>query len=303
LFQKKSEEPFATCGSLACDARSAVHSEDTHGSRQSSGAQRKVAIEARIACELSVKVALEFGLLDAQKGPLRKASSIEWDFQFMIQSIVMKIAAPYLLLLASTVATVPAATILSVGGPNVNNPLGIFPASTVAFSFTVGQAYSNVSISADLIGSFIGTAYLTTQIGPTTTIANQIAASSFTSAGGFLGVLQPVLQNISINPGTYFLVLSTAQANPPQGLQETNSPVTTADVEASTNGALLSSSTGAAFAPSDTFSVVNPGAGAYAPQFNITGTSTTPEPATWFLLSSALALLRFHRHRTREVNL
>src|SRR5712692_2522479 len=71
------------------------------------------------------------------------------------------------------------ATVISVTGPAANNPIGIFPDQSIAVSFTIGTSYSGVTISADLIGSFSGTAYLTDQIGPGTTAANQIASASF----------------------------------------------------------------------------------------------------------------------------
>jgi len=160
-------------------------------------------------------------------------------------------------------------TVLSVTGPPVNNGTGIFPTNPLAFSFTVGQSYSNVTISADLVGTFSGTAYLMSQIGVGTTTANQIATGSFTSAGAPFGTLQTVLQNISLVPGTYFLVLSTSQSTLPQGLQETNSPVIVSDVGASTNGTVWYSSTPAAYVPASNFGIANGGGGAYAPEFTV----------------------------------
>jgi uncharacterized protein (TIGR03437 family) len=178
-----------------------------------------------------------------------------------------------ILFLAITATSLSAGTILSVTGPPVKNPIGIFPFSAVAFSFTVGESYSDVSIGVDLIGSFSGSAYLTTQIGYGTIAANQIATSSFTSAGASSGTVQTVLQNISIGPGTYFLVLSSTQDTPPQGLEETNSPVTVNDPGASTNGRLWFAESPADYAPASDFGLASGGGGAFAPQFTISSNS------------------------------
>jgi len=197
----------------------------------------------------------------------------------------MKFAATLLLL---AVTNLSASTILSVTGGTAASDPGIFPNQTVAFSFIVGQSYTNVSISPDLIGSFTGTVYLTNQIGAGTTLANEIATGSFTSTGGF----DTVLQNVSFGPGTYFLVFTSAQDTPPQGLVTANGPTTVADVGASAPFGLDVSSTGNAFAPSDVFTLFNtPGQSNGTPLFTITGTSAAPEPATWTLVGAAFASL------------
>jgi len=144
----------------------------------------------------------------------------------------MKLALTFVLLMLTS-TTVSAAVILWATGP-ATNATGIFPFNELAFSFTVGRSDTNVAISPDLIGSFSGTPYLMSQIGPGTTVANQIATGPFTSASGFLGAFQTVFQTVTVpGPGTYFVVLSTAQSTPPQGLNETNSPMVVADTGAS----------------------------------------------------------------------
>ena len=166
--------------------------------------------------------------------------------------------------------------ILSVTGPPVNNSLGIFPSNPIAISFTVEQSYSNVTVSADLIGSFSGTAYLMNQIGPGTSVTNQIATGLFTSTDLGSGTVQAVLTNVAIpGPGTYYIVLSTAQTNPPQGLQETNSPVVVA-VAGVSYDALFGVAGGGgvgAYAPAASFTQQSNQFGvAYAPEFTVTGT-------------------------------
>ena len=186
-----------------------------------------------------------------------------------------------------TMSTPASATvIMSVTGPIADNSAGIFSDQTLAFSFSVGQPYSNVEISPDLIGNFGGTAYLMTQIGVGTTVADQIATSSFTSSDVSFGTFQAVFRDVTIGAGTYFVVLSTSELNPLQGLGETNSPAVVADFGASTDGILYGTPYGSSsggYAPARTFSIVSGGAGPYAPEFIVTGDAAVPEPATWTL--------------------
>jgi uncharacterized protein (TIGR03437 family) len=173
---------------------------------------------------------------------------------------------------------VTATTILSVSGPTSGYVTpGLFPSTTLAFPFTVGQAYTGVSISVALTGTFSGTAYLTTQIGPSATASSQIATAPYSSSGP--NAFQVVLQGISLSPGTYYVVLSTSQYTPPQGLATTISPVTTADYGASTPYGFYASASGNAFAPSDSFTLValtDPGKVGGTPLMNITGTVSPP---------------------------
>jgi hypothetical protein len=189
----------------------------------------------------------------------------------------MKHAAVLLLLaIASTSLSAGPITILSVTGGTPGIAPGIFPIQTLGISFTVGQPYSAVSITPDLLGSFSGTAYLTTQIGPGTTVADQIASHAFTSTGGF----QTVLQNVSIGPGTYFLVLSTAQNTPPQGWATSTSPVTIAATGASTPFGTYVSFDENAYAPSDSFGFFPSINGSITtPEFIIAGTLQTQQTA------------------------
>lgn len=165
--------------------------------------------------------------------------------------------------------------ILSVSGPAANNALGIFPTDAIAVSFTVGQSYSNVTISADLIGNFTGTVYLTNQIGPrTTAAANEIAAAIFTSSNPgitLVGTLQPVLTGVTLQPGTYYLVFTGAQVSGfAQGIQNTLSPTITADVGASQDGFVYYTNSPSGYIPADSFLKAGPGTGVL--EYAVTGT-------------------------------
>jgi hypothetical protein len=216
----------------------------------------------------------------------------------------MKFATILLLAMNSTILSAGPITILSVTGGTPAVPFGLYNLQTLAISFTTGQAYSNVSISADVFGSFSGSAYLMTQIGVGTTVADEIASSPFTSTGlAFL----TVLQNVSIGPGTYFLVLGNPQPVNGSGWQTGEANVmTVADVGASTPFGVYSSFTDNAFAPSDSFVFESlPGTSTVGgtPYFTILGTASgtaSPEPATWTLLGIAFVSLLFCRQRPAQ---
>lgn len=170
-------------------------------------------------------------------------------------------------------------TIISVTGPSGPSGFGgtgIFSTQWVAVSFTVGQPYVDVTISADLIGNFGGTAYLMTSVGPGTTIAEEVASGPFISTlpAGVWSGMQPVLQDVSLpHSGTYIVVLSTTEFNPPQGLALTDLPTIVADVGAS-NGPFLTTlrppgTTGVTYPPAASF-FNNPTG--FVGEFEVTGT-------------------------------
>ncbi len=184
----------------------------------------------------------------------------------------------------SSAATFQAAvgtTIISVSGPAANNAPGIFPTDAIGVSFTVGQSYSNVTISADLIGNFTGTVYLTNQIGPgTTAAANEIAVATFTSSNPgntLVGTLQPVMTGVTLQPGTYYLVFTGAQVSGfAQGIQNTLSPTITADVGASQDGFLYYTDSPSGYVPTDSFLKGGPGSGVL--EYSVTTGRQGPGP-------------------------
>jgi hypothetical protein len=140
----------------------------------------------------------------------------------------------FALLLGTGVAPARAqTTIISVSGPEFGGGLGIFPSQSVAFSFTVSQPYVAVTINAKLAGVFTGTAFLMRSIGPDTTVADEVARATFTSAAQYPEVrwlVQPVLQNVTLpESGQYIVVLSSLEQNLPQGLSTTRQPTVVAD--------------------------------------------------------------------------
>jgi hypothetical protein len=88
--------------------------------------------------------------------------------------------------------------------------LGVSCVSQVLMaSWTSSFSFNNVSIFGEVSGdpTSIMTAYLTTQIGPGTTVADQIASAILTPpSADTTGVL--LLSGLNLGPGTYYLVLS-----------------------------------------------------------------------------------------------
>ncbi len=207
----------------------------------------------------------------------------------------MKLAATiFLLAVGST--SLSADTILSVIGPTYIAFPAIISGQAVAIPFTVGQSYFDVSLSPDLINSFSGSAYLTSQIGVGTTLADQLATNSFTSTDSGSGSFRTVLQGVSITPGTYFLVLSTTEADSPGGWGGTISPTTVAAPGVSTPLGYYVSQTNGAYAPADIFDTSDSG---LAPEIVISGNST-PEPGTWVFFVTAFGLFFLGRNLKRH---
>jgi hypothetical protein len=183
---------------------------------------------------------------------------------------------------AATFQATVGTTIISVSGPAANNAPGIFSTAVVAFSFTVGQFYSNVTISADLIGNFTGTVYLTNKIGPgTTAAANQIAAATFTSSNPgitLVGTLQPVMTGVTLQPGTYYVVFIAANPSGAfaQGIQNTLSPTIAADVGASQDGFIYFTESPSGYVPANSFFKGGPGSGVL--EYAVTTGSQGPGP-------------------------
>lgn len=128
--------------------------------------------------------------------------------------------------------TAHAATIVSVSGPvNFTGSVGSNQAQTAGWSTT--QAYSNLTISA-LIEGPVGdtfTAYLTTSIGPGTTVADEVTNVTLNFPGFNPGALTPILTGLDLAGGTYYLTLFNA-ATTSGGWSSTETPAIVTDTGA-----------------------------------------------------------------------
>jgi len=109
-------------------------------------------------------------------------------------------------------AALPAAadTIVSVTGTNAFGETNL---NYVSWTQTGG--FSNVSIAADLFvssGTVPTNAYLTTQVGAGTTVAQQVAATSL-SISNTVPALTTLFTGLTLNPGTYYLVINPTGPN------------------------------------------------------------------------------------------
>ena len=159
---------------------------------------------------------------------------------------------------------------------------------TMVFGFTLGQSYDNVNIEADSAGNpTTGLAYLTTSIGPGTTVASEITHQTNTLAAprfGTDGTYNTVLLLPNLGPGTYYVTLA---ANPQYGgdFFVTNSPSSVGDPG---NSALVipdfsQDTLGGGYAPAANF-----GGSFGSVLFQIDATASVPEPGTLALFGLGL---------------
>jgi hypothetical protein len=82
----------------------------------------------------------------------------------------------------------PAETIISVASINLFGGFQMDSGEGYRVGWTQNYTYAGVTVAAQLSGEFglTGQAYLTTQIGPGTSTANQIASTTFSIPGGQL---------------------------------------------------------------------------------------------------------------------
>lgn len=193
----------------------------------------------------------------------------------------------------TTTSYLGAATIYSVTGPLIAAG-GIDSQQTIGVSWTQTGGYSDVVISATLEGvpSDLLTAYLTTKIGPGTTVANEIAHASVAFPGPSLVDL-PLLNVPLLEPGTYFLTLSSS-ARLGGSLAETTTPSQMFGPGVVRNGDYYTSNP-AAYPPGSSVFLPPPIGGLFV--FSVAGTPI-PEPAYGKLVGTtviALFLCRFRR--------
>jgi hypothetical protein len=205
--------------------------------------------------------------------------------------------------LAAATPLLQANVIVSVPGPGDRGLAN----RVMETSFTTTSSYSNVAISANVqnIAGTIAGAWLTTQIGPGATSAEQIATTTIPlSNGGDVSLFS----GLNLNPGIYYLVLSFNSGGLASvwNVQPSASPVTL-DSGVTLGASMIGTFADfPAFGPSETFSGLSSTGASNADHFmfSVTGTSsTTPEPSSVALFASAiLALLPGFRKRLNGRN-
>jgi hypothetical protein len=201
---------------------------------------------------------------------------------------------PSLLLTAILLSpiTLQADPIISVTAPPALSTL-ISSNSVVSTSWSTSNAYTGVSIAVLVNSSLVGetptaNAYLTTQIGPGTTVTDEIAHTQFTVPGELpvcspssCGAVVTLFSSLSLGPGDYFLTLSsTATSSPVVGWFPALDPTVVTDTGVTPGSSFLGFSV-ASYPPASAF-----GTYPFAMHFIVTGTAATPipEPPTAILV-------------------
>jgi hypothetical protein len=200
----------------------------------------------------------------------------------------------------SSIAT--AGTILSVTNANGYGwAPSINSTQYLAAGFTLGAAYTNVSISANVVSgsgsnqTSTAVAFLSSGLGVG---ATTVASTTFTAPASYLW--PTMFSNLSLGPGTYYLIL-LGDANNPGGAWEMEGDIVTSDYGEGPPSAFQSSVTNPADPPGATwipFPIPNVGQFQFAVTGTPSATSATPEPTSAILLGTGLAaLVLAHRRR------
>lgn len=177
--------------------------------------------------------------------------------------------------------------------PSVNG-LALVPPQALEVSWSSQNSYTDVTVSASVEANVFATtpqsatAYLTTEIGPGATPSTEIVSTTFTLPYLFEAVR--LFNNLSLGPGTYYLVLYSSA---PLGgyWQSSVSPnqIMDAGVTIGTSGFALSDSFPFPYPPDLPFTPNNPPEGF---SFEVDGNraSAVPEPSSTALHATAFLL-------------
>ena len=162
----------------------------------------------------------------------------------------------------------------------------------MAISWSQAGSYTDASITARLYSldpTDIGTAWLTTQVGPGTTLADQIAIASFS----FPSTANPsdviLFTGLTLAPGTYYLSIGGGM-NYWSTWDCTDQPIVTTDTSVTYNGDFYVYNPDPSYAPASPY-VPTP---SITPIFSITGT-VVPEPASLALVGLTVSVFLLSR--------
>jgi hypothetical protein len=210
----------------------------------------------------------------------------------LIADPLMNIFQVSLVALVATILLVgesAAATIVSVTGPEDRFPV-VGGTNAHAVGWSQSAMYSNIEITAELAtfrSGGNGTAFLTTRIGPGTTVADQIASANF----AFPPKDSPptlLFRGLELSAGTYYLTIrGTTDAHT---WAATDLPVTSNDMGAATLGD-SSSNNASSYPPATAFNVSD-----FTKKYAVTGLAV-PEPSSAIATLFAIVLLTNRRSR------
>jgi hypothetical protein len=178
---------------------------------------------------------------------------------------------------ADAIAGVTGGTVIGI---EVNDPEGI--------SWTQTGSYKDVTISAFLssIGgnNGTGTIYLTDQIGPGTTTANQIAETAVSGLATTPATATTLFTGLDLGPGTYYLITASNLGGGGLGWNDYDGATAIPGISGTNNFDEFGQGE-AAYPPASSFFTV----GTNEFGFEVTGNiAATPEPSSLILLGTGL---------------
>jgi hypothetical protein len=169
------------------------------------------------------------------------------------------------------------------------------PAFFFEIPITIGAGYTNVAVSASLVAGGVagdvGTAFLTTQVGPGTTAADQVATGTFNfaDAASFNTLVNvPVFSGLTVNAGTYYLVLVGVDVYDGISVNPSSTYTTAPGSSVGTLTYTSGTDVNSLYAPASTFSSANT---LGTPFLTVTGDlspTSVPEPSTALLFLAGL---------------
>jgi hypothetical protein len=213
-------------------------------------------------------------------------------------------------ILLSPISATADPIVISVTAPPVLSTL-IDSSSIAATSWSQTNAYADVSIAALVDSAVVGQtptadAYLTTEIGPGTTVADEIARSRFMvpavlpiCSANACGAYVTLFSTLSLGPGTYFVTMGPDPSSiGTVGWFPALNPTVVTDTGVS-EGASFFASAANIYPPASAFTV-----SPFAMDFIVTGTAVSiAEPDTATMISFAalfIVLARAVRARSRR---
>lgn len=200
----------------------------------------------------------------------------------------MRLSVRFLIAAAILTSATIAARADAIAGVAGGRLIGIDSNDPEGISWTQTGSYTDVTISAFLSslangGGGTGTVYLTNQIGPGTTVANQIAVTTVSGVARGPATATSLFSGLDLGPGTYYLITASNLGGGLLGWNGYSGNAAIPGISGTNNLDELAEGE-AAYPPASAFF-----AEGNQFDFEVTGDpASTPEPSTLVLLGTSL---------------